>query len=142
LDEKCILANLFQNLSSIVKTLGFMMNKYNPAFRSLKLRFLPLALGLVFWTQQAASQNNLIVTGAQTITGNATYDNVTVQSGGVLTVNGILIVNLDMTVENGGLVTHSPRFEAGLQLDVAGTLTIPINSLLPALYFHKQILLK
>ncbi|MBI1226857.1 MAG: hypothetical protein GC192_16615 [Bacteroidetes bacterium] len=101
-----------------------MMNNHYLAFPCRTSHLVSLILGLVFWSQQAIGQNNLIVTGAQTIAGSATYDNVTVQSGGVLTVDGVLTVNQDMTIEGGGNVTHSPRFEAGLQLNVSGNLTI------------------
>ena len=67
------------------------------------------------------------MTGSETISGTATYDNVTVQAGGVLTVDGVLNVNQDMVLESGGVVTHSPRFEDGLHLVVNGILTIHLN---------------
>lgn len=83
---------------------------------------LPLLTSLV-WMPPLFSQD-LIVAGPQTITDTATYDNVTVQSGGVLTVDGVLIVNQSMVVEGDGVVTHTLRFEGGLHLIVNDTLEV------------------
>lgn len=83
---------------------------------------LPLLTSLV-WTSPLFSQD-LIVAGPEIITDTATYDNVIVQSDGVLTVDGVLIVNQSMVVEGNGMVTHSPRFENGLHLVVNDTLVV------------------
>src|SRR5262245_6794712 len=37
----------------------------------------------------------------------ATFDNVSVENGCVLTVNALLTVNANMTIRSGGVVTHT-----------------------------------
>lgn len=66
---------------------------------------------------------NLVVTTNDTITV-ATYDNVTVQNGGTLVVNGVLNVRQNMIIESGGMVTHKERFLNGLTLNILGQLEI------------------
>lgn len=70
------------------------------------------------------SAQDLLISDAQTITGEVTYDNVTIEAGGILTLDGILNVNQNMEVDSGGFVTHSIRYEDGLVLNVAGDLSI------------------
>ena len=70
------------------------------------------------------AQNDLIISDAQTINGSVTYDNVTIQSGGTLTLDGSLTVNDNLLIENGGLITHSERLESGLTLNINGILNI------------------
>lgn len=65
--------------------------------RHLLSRLLPIAL--LAWASALFSQD-LIVTGSETISGTATYDHVTVQACGVLTVDGVLNVNQNMEVES------------------------------------------
>lgn len=68
--------------------------------------------------------NDLLVTGPVTVSDTAVYDYVFVETGGVLILNGVLQVNLDMTVKSGGTVTHNSRYEPGLKLNVSGKLEI------------------
>jgi hypothetical protein len=72
----------------------------------------------------AGQTADLVVSGPMTITSDTTFDNVTVQNGGTLTVQGLLAVTQDMTVQSGGVVTHGVRDTAGLRLSVTGTLTV------------------
>ena len=78
------------------------------------------ALALALWSAPAAAQNNLVVTGSQTLGGTHTYDNVTITSGGTLHVadyNGNasttgtlhLIVNNTFTIDAGGTVNGDSR---------------------------------
>ncbi len=83
---------------------------------------------LSFWG--TAYAQDLIVTGPFTISTDITYDNVVVQSGGVLTVDAVLTVTNDMTIASGGVVTHSLRYESGLVLNVIGTLDVETGGLI------------
>ena len=81
--------------------------------------------GVLLAAFSATSQaEDLIVSGTLQITSPATYDNVTVQSTGHLTVDAALTVLGNMTIESGGVVTHSVRLVEGLRLDVAGVLDV------------------
>jgi large repetitive protein len=82
-------------------------------------------LSLLFCPNILFSQD-LTVAPSQTYTvaGEETFDNVTVDSGGVLVVDSILNVNNNMTVLKGGVVTHTVRLLAGLTLNVMGTLEV------------------
>ncbi len=70
---------------------------------------------------------DLIVSGPTTISSPATYDIVIVQSGGTLTANAAITVLDDMTVNEGGVVTHSLRNEQGLILVVSGSIEIQVD---------------
>src|SRR5712664_1746274 len=50
----------------------------------------------------------------------STYDNVTIQSGCTLSADAALAVTGNMTVESGGIVSHSARLLTGLVLNVTG----------------------
>ncbi|MCB0668425.1 MAG: hypothetical protein KDC80_21520, partial [Saprospiraceae bacterium] len=69
---------------------------------------------MVISSYQLSGQNDLVVNGSMAISGKDTFDNVIIQNGGTLNLNGELYVNDDMIVESGGIVTHSLRFEPGL----------------------------
>jgi hypothetical protein len=86
--------------------------------------FISCLLVVQFFSWNTLFSQDLVVSDAQTISGTVTYENVTVQDGGVLTVDGVLNVNQDMVVESGGIVTHTLRFFDGLTLNVTGTLDI------------------
>lgn len=93
------------------------MKKINTA---LQLSFFLLLLN----SYKILAQNNLIVTGIDTISGLETYDNVTVEAAGVLIVDSILNVNFVMKIKNGGIVTHLNRQLNGLKLIVSDSLII------------------
>jgi hypothetical protein len=65
-----------------------------------------------------------LLDGAGTVTDPSTFVNLTIAAGGVLTADGAITVTGDMTIQTGGVVTHSPRHEPGLTLDVTGILDI------------------
>jgi hypothetical protein len=67
---------------------------------------------------------SLTVSTTVTISSPATYDNVLVTSGGVLIADAEITVLGDMTIQSGGVVTHSVRLLSGLQLNVTGTLDV------------------
>ena len=102
-----------------------------PSHRSISLftfALLLLAALLIPVTDTHAA--DLICNSATTISTPTTHDNVTVQSGCVLSVDALLTVTVNMTIEPGGVVTHSPRLEAGLELDVTGTLDVQSGGLI------------
>lgn len=76
-----------------------------------------------FETKKAFA-DSLIVSGTVTIRSDTTFDYVEVQSGGTLIADGEVTVSGDMVIQSGGVVTHSARLQAGLQLKVTGTLDI------------------
>jgi hypothetical protein len=96
-----------------------------PRRPSLPARAVLLALfALTAGAAGPAFAEDLTVTGALTISTPTTYDNVTVTGTGVLTLSAPLTVNLDLTIQSGGLVTHALRDTAGLVLNVTGTLDV------------------
>src|SRR5262249_49790310 len=67
---------------------------------------------------------DLVISSAVTLSQSETHRNVTLQGGGILTVDAPLTVTGDMVIQSGGAVTHSERLLAGLVLSVAGTLDV------------------
>jgi hypothetical protein len=67
--------------------------------------------------QQGLQAADLIVSDTLQLTVPATYDNVIVQSTGLLVVDAPLTVLGNMRIEAGGVVTHTLQLEAGLALD-------------------------
>ncbi len=88
-----------------------------------------LLLTLSFISNVSA-QGDLIVTDIDTISGTETYDNVIVESGGILIIDSTLNVNFNMTVKDGGNVTHFPRQLSGLSLNVTGTLDVQMGGVI------------
>src|SRR5436190_20185249 len=93
----------------------------------IKSRALPL-LGALFFgaicLPLPLAAADLDVIGPVTIGSNTSYDNVIVRNTGILTIDALLTVTMNMTVEGGGLVTHSLRDTAGLVLNVSGMLDV------------------
>ncbi len=58
------------------------------------------------------------------------YDNVFVNSGCVLTVDALLTVSGSLTIQTGGVVTHSVGLLAGLAVDVGGTIDVQAGGLI------------
>src|SRR6266536_2790580 len=73
---------------------------------------------------------DLIVDSLLTIDSPATYENVFVTGTGQLTVDAPLTVNVNMTIQSAGVVTHSARLLGGLQLSVTGTLDVQAGGLI------------
>ena len=97
--------HLFKNQSNqgIMKTcLSFWYSSNNNKILYFKgfVILLPLSSISPLYVQ------NLVLFSPRTITGTA---NVTIESGEVLTVDDVLTVNHQMTVENGGVMTYSQR---------------------------------
>ncbi|MGE5692654.1 MAG: hypothetical protein ACM3YF_02630, partial [Candidatus Zixiibacteriota bacterium] len=82
------------------------------------------------FTGGKAAADSLIVTGPVTISSDTTFDSVRVASGGTLTANGQISVLGNMTIQSGGVVTHSFRLLAGLRLNVLGTLDVRAGGLI------------
>jgi len=66
----------------------------------------------------------LYLDSALTISTQTTYDSVRITSTGILTADDSIAVLGNMTIESGGVVTHSPRLLSGLRLNVIGTLDV------------------
>src|SRR5262245_25704390 len=90
------------------------------------MRPLLFALFLVssFVASPHARASSLTVTRSQATIAPTTYDNVIVTGTGVLTVDAALTVIANMTIQSGGVVTHTAGDTAGLQLNVTGTLDV------------------
>jgi YD repeat-containing protein len=87
---------------------------------------LALALGLNSPLQGA----DLVCSSPQTISAPTTYENVTIASGCVLTLDTVLTVNQNMTLQSGGSVTHSLRQTSGLTLNVTGVLDVQLGGVI------------
>jgi len=73
---------------------------------------------------QVLFADDLVLSTSMTITNDTTFENVTIQAGGILTADAIIVVTNNMTIDSGGIVTHTDRYLAGLELNVLGTLEI------------------
>ena len=78
----------------------------------------------------ATTLNDLTVAGPMVIMRNATFHDVAVPSSMTLVVNAELTATGNMTIQSGGLVTHSGRLLTGLALNVAGTLDVQSGGLI------------
>ncbi|MDD5426300.1 MAG: T9SS type A sorting domain-containing protein [candidate division Zixibacteria bacterium] len=76
----------------------------------------------------AESDGRLYVDGDTTITSESAYDCVCVERTGRLTADAKITVSGNMSIEPGGLVTHSEHNLNGLQLDIGGSLLIKEDS--------------
>ncbi|MFQ5607648.1 MAG: hypothetical protein ACE5GA_06855, partial [Candidatus Zixiibacteriota bacterium] len=83
----------------------------------MKLAQLTLS-GLLVAIASTASAADLILSTSLTIPTDTTFDSVVIQSGGILTADGVIMVLNDMRIESGGIVTHTLRDASGLVLDV------------------------
>lgn len=79
------------------------------------------------WTVQSS---DLVVADTVTIPGNASYHSIVVQSGGLLTANGLVTVETDVTIQSGGILTHGARNLTGLRVNMGGTLTVASGGLI------------
>src|SRR5512135_1795783 len=66
----------------------------------------------------------LLVADTVHITAITTVDSIRVASGGMLIADDSISARGNMSIDSGGVVTHSQRLLAGLRLHVAGKLTI------------------
>ena len=88
------------------------------------LVFAAVTYGLLCANSATASDLTVIGPTPVTISSDTTFDNVTVTGTGVLIVDAILTVNVNMTIQSDGKVTHGAADTTGLVLNVTGTLTV------------------
>jgi hypothetical protein len=105
--------------------------------RAIRFALLCLSQIAVFIAVTEVRAEDLIVSGPVTISADTTFTNVVIQQGGALTADAVITVTGDMTVESGGVVTHSayPTTSAygptaGLVLNVLGTLDVQSGGLI------------
>ncbi|MDD3303284.1 MAG: hypothetical protein PHN31_07040, partial [Candidatus Gracilibacteria bacterium] len=67
------------------------------------------------------------ITTNTTISTGTTYDSLVVKNGATLTLNDVLTVTGDATIENGGIITHTSASSTAFTLIVGGTLTIDVG---------------
>ncbi|GEM_PF-5200740 len=89
-----------------------------------------IAAVAIFLSTGFAIAQSLIVTGPVTISRDTTFTSVTVESGGILTADGLITVNGDLTIKSGGVVTHSDRLLSGLVLNVTGKLDVQTGGII------------
>ena len=71
-----------------------------------------------------AQTDTLVVNNQLIISNDTTVAFVHVTSTGILIADGMITVTGDMTIDSGGVVTHTDRDTSGLRLNVTGTLEI------------------
>jgi len=88
------------------------------------MKALKIILVLVIVSFHISSADDLILSDSLTLSADTTFNSVIIQDGGCLTADAIINVIGDLTIDSGGVITHSDRLLAGLVLNVGGTLEI------------------
>ncbi len=88
-----------------------------------RIRFNIGLLALILNSILGISQDSLIVSGQTNLSGVNTYPYVEISSLGLLVLDGELNTT-KLIIRDGGSLTHNPRFEAGLILNISDSLVL------------------